>query len=101
MSDHSNTGMPDRSTGESVRREMNELRDQIAELKNSLSEMMEAASNKASTWYEDTADRASRVTRQLSDNVQENPGTTATVFIAGGLVGLLVGLMITEGRRRW
>ena len=88
------------------------MRREIAKINKALADRAEEAIDQANGWYSDATERASRATQALraqaqsvSETVKENPGTLSTAMIVGGVVGFVLGFVVsqsTEDRnRRW
>jgi hypothetical protein len=99
------------SDEDAMKKQIAELRREIAKINRTLSERAEDAAEARQGWYESAADKASRATRQLrsqahtvSDTVQQNPGTISSAMVLGGMMGVLLGIAIarsSEPERRW
>ena len=90
-------------TAQELDLEMDDLRREFANLKAAIGQRADAI-------YEGAADKAARATQALKSQAQsvgeavrDNPGTVSSAFVFGGLVGLLIGLAISEAetKRHW
>ncbi|RWA61042.1 MAG: hypothetical protein E5V17_02605 [Mesorhizobium sp.] len=104
--------MTQREAQEALEKQVAQLKREINKINRTLSERAEEALEEANGWYDSAADRASRTAQALrsraqsvSGVVQENPGTVSTAFVLGGMIGLMLGLILTGAddprRGRW
>jgi ElaB/YqjD/DUF883 family membrane-anchored ribosome-binding protein len=84
---------PDTNANNDLADEADGLRRELANLRAVLAERRD-----------DMVAAASRATQAVVTPVRENPGIVGSVFIIGGIVGLLIGLAISQSdqsSRRW
>ncbi|WP_315928764.1 hypothetical protein [Mesorhizobium sp. SP-1A] len=98
-------------TQDAMRKQIAELRREMNKINKTLAERAEEVAEQASGWYDAASDRASRAARQLrsgaqsvSETVQQNPGTVSTALVLGGVVGFMIGMLVSQSSsydRRW
>ncbi|MGB3386859.1 MAG: hypothetical protein WBA88_02635 [Pseudaminobacter sp.] len=97
--------------------QISELRDEITRINETIAErsasLVSGVKEKASEFYEDASDRATKATQQLrtqantvSEVARENPATTTAVLGAVGLLGFMLGMVVGQSatqthHRRW
>jgi hypothetical protein len=96
---------------ESMRKQISQLRREITSLKKALTDKAEEVVEDADGWLDSASERASRATQALrataknvSGIVQESPGTVSSALLAGGIIGLLLGMALSKTQsdhRRW
>ncbi len=80
---------PDTNANNDLADETDGLRRELANLRAVLAERRD-----------DMVAAASRATQAVVTPVRENPGIVGSVFIMGGIVGLLIGLAISQSDQR-
>jgi ElaB/YqjD/DUF883 family membrane-anchored ribosome-binding protein len=80
---------PDTNANNDLVNETDGLRRELANLRAVLAERRD-----------DMVAAASRATQAVVTPVRENPGIVGSVFILGGIVGLLIGLAISQSDQR-
>ena len=87
---------------EAMEKQIAQLRREISKINRTLSDQAEEAAEEVSGWYDSAADRASRAAAALrtqaqsvSGAVRENPGTVSSAMLLGGMLGLMLGLVLS------
>jgi F0F1-type ATP synthase assembly protein I len=81
--------------------------EDMAELKREIANLKAAIAERAQDVYDSAAERASRTSdalRAQAGVVRENPATFSSAFVAGGILGLLIGMALGPSQpapRRW
>lgn len=96
---------------EALEKQVAQMRREIAKINRVLTERAEEAAASAAGWLDSASDRASKATQALrsqaqtvSETVRTNPGTISSAMIVGGVVGFVLGCILTQGsdqRRHW
>jgi ElaB/YqjD/DUF883 family membrane-anchored ribosome-binding protein len=95
-----------------LQKQVAQMKRDIARINRVLAERAEEAVEDASAWWGDASDRASRATQAIrnqaqsvSGTIRDNPGTTSSAMLLGGLVGFAIGWLVSRGfsyaDRRW
>jgi hypothetical protein len=101
---------------DALEKQISTLRNEVAKinkiLANRTTGVLDQARERASDLYDDASKTAAGAARQVGTQVRavseiarKNPGTTATVLggvgVVSFLLGVAVGLTLTDTRRRW
>jgi malate synthase len=87
---------------EAMEKQIAQLRREITKINRSLSDQADEAVEEVSGWYDSAAEKASLAAAALrtqahsvSGAVKENPGTVSSAMLLGGMVGLMLGLVLS------
>jgi hypothetical protein len=78
------------------RKATDDLADETDGLRRELANLRAVLAERA----DDVAATASRATEAVVTPIRENPGVVSSVFVMGGIVGLLIGLAIGQSDQR-
>lgn len=88
-------------------RDDDELAQEIDHLKREFANLKAAIAERAQDVVDGVEERASRATEALRAQagvVRDNPGTISTAFVLGGIMGILLGMALSNWEqppRRW
>lgn len=104
--------MTQRDSQEALEKQVAQMRREITKINKALADRADEALNEANGWYSGATERASKATQALraqaqsvSETVKENPGTLSTAMVMGGLIGFMLGFVVSQStsdrHQRW